>query len=105
MRFSMAISMAALAALSACGKAPAGGSQAAAASMAPAGLDSLVRGNFPALMADIAVGGGATLNAAFDAAGVASEDRIAVASILNDQIDSYSGNPDALIAALAAYGS
>ena len=105
MRFSVAVSIAALAALSACDTASTAAAPAASATMAPAGLDSLVRANFSALMGDIAVGGGATLNAALDVAGVASGHRIAVASALNDQIDDYSGNPDALIAALAAYSS
>ena len=91
--------------LGACTAAPVTqGAAAPATAAAPVALDSLVRANFSAIMADIAVGGGPSLNEAFRVAGVSAEDQGPLALLLNEFIDDYSGNPDALIATLAGVG-
>ena len=75
-----------------------------AAANAPSDLATTVRGNFPAIMADIEVGGGPDLNNAYRVAGVPTGDQSALTMLLNEFIDDYRGNPDALIATLAGAG-
>jgi len=63
-----------------------------------------VKSDFPAILADIQSGGGASLTRVFDLAGVPEQDRATRAFQLNNDIGLYAQNPGALITTLLVYG-
>ncbi len=67
-------------------------------------VEVLVKSNHPALIAEINAGGGALLTQAFDAAGVAPQDRPARILQLQGNLGLYDVNPGALVTALSVYG-
>ncbi|MFZ3584600.1 hypothetical protein ACOI1H_20920 [Loktanella sp. DJP18] len=67
-------------------------------------VEVAVKSEFPAIMAQIDAGGGPALTAAFDAAGVPSEDRPARIIQLQRDAGLYDANPGALTQALLVWG-
>ena len=70
-----------------------------------ADIELIVKGQFPAILADIQSGGGPVLTTAFDAAGVPDQDRATRAFQLNNDIGLYADSPGALVTAIALYGA
>lgn len=69
-----------------------------------AAVELFVKTNHPALVADIAAGGGPTLERAFDIANVPAGDRPARRLQLRGDLDAYATAPGALVVALNLYG-
>ena len=69
-----------------------------------AAVELIVKAEHPALLQDIAAGGGPVLTRAFDAAGVPEEDRPTRRFQLNRDLGLYTDNPGALVLALSVYG-
>ena len=68
-------------------------------------VELAVKGSFPAILDDIAAGGGPRLTAAMDAAGVPAQDRAARTIQLEGDRAIYEANPGALALAIFTYGS
>ena len=68
-------------------------------------VELIVKSGFAEIINDIQTGGGDTLTAAFDAAGVPNEERATRAFQLNTDIALYANNPGALVTALMVYSS
>ena len=67
-------------------------------------VEVAVKGAYPAILGEIARGGGPDLQAALDAAGVPAGDRPARLIQLRGDLGLYEANPGALVAALMLYG-
>lgn len=68
-------------------------------------VEVAVKSNHPAIMAEIAAGGGRLLTQAMEAARVPQPDRAARAIQLRADQGLYQANPGALVTALMLYGS
>lgn len=68
-------------------------------------VELVVKSGFPDIINDIQTGGGPTLTAAFDQAGVPDQDRATRAFQLNTDIALYANNPGALVNAIMIYSS
>ena len=67
-------------------------------------VELVVKANHPALLQEIAAGGGPTLTRAMDTAGIPPQDRPARLIQLNADLGLYAANPGALVTALTVYG-
>lgn len=67
-------------------------------------VELAVKGAWPAIMGEIAAGGGPSLTAALDAAGVPAQDRPTRIIQLQQEAATYAGNPGILVSALMVYG-
>jgi hypothetical protein len=67
-------------------------------------VELAVKGNWPAIIAEIQSGGGPALTQAMDAAGVPAQDRPARIIQLQQESAIYAANPGALVSALMVYG-
>jgi hypothetical protein len=68
-------------------------------------VELAVKGSWPAIVDEIAAGGGPALTAAMDAAGVPAGDRPTRILQMQQEAASYAANPGALVSALMVYGS
>lgn len=68
-------------------------------------VELIVKSDFDGIITDIQTGGGDTLTAAFDAAGVPDTERATRAFQLNTDIALYANNPGALVTAIMVYSS
>lgn len=66
-------------------------------------VEIFVKSNHPAIVRDIAAGGGATLTHAMDLAGIPVEDRPTRAIQLRSDIGAYRAAPGALVSVLMLY--
>ncbi|WP_246045502.1 hypothetical protein [Rubellimicrobium roseum] len=67
-------------------------------------VEVAVKSAYPGLLDEIEAGGGPSIGAAFDAAGVPPQDRPARLLQLRGDLGLYEANPGALVAALMLYG-
>jgi len=68
-------------------------------------VELIVKSDFPAIIPQIAAGGGPKLQDAFDAAGVPAQDRPTRVFQLQRDLGLYADNPGALVSAITVFGS
>jgi len=67
-------------------------------------VEVAVKSAYPGILDEIEAGGGPAIDAAFDAAGVPSQDRAPRLIQLGGDLGLYEANPGALVAALTLFG-